>query len=96
MHLVRFSCLPIVTLVSLLLHCRRPRRFRESATSALSSGATVSFVSASADAVIDVRARILPVTRSPVCVAAVFDAVDAADNFSIVSECRCWNRLGRH
>ena len=49
-----------------------------------------------ADAVIAVRARILTVTCSPVCVAAVLDAVDAAVYFSIVSECRGWNRLGCH
>ena len=73
-----------------------PLRVRESSTSVLSSPVTVSLVSAPADAVITVRARILPVTRSPVCVAAVFDAVDAAIYFSIVFECRCWNRLGRH
>ena len=49
-----------------------------------------------ADAVIDVREPILPVTRFPVCVAAVLDAVNAEVYFSIVSECRGWNRLGSH
>ena len=67
-----------------------------SANAAPSSAATVSLVSALADAVIAVRAQILPVTRFPVCVAAVLNAIDAAVYFSIVSECRCWNRLGRH
>ena len=65
MHLVRFSCLPIVTLVSLLLHCRPPRRVRESATVTPSSAATVSLVIVPADAVIAVRARILLVLAPP-------------------------------
>ena len=88
MHHVRFSCLPIVTLVLMLLHFRAPLRVRESATFVLLSAVPVSLVSAHTDTVIAVRARILPVTRFPVCVAAVFDAVDAGVYFSIVSECR--------
>ena len=73
-----------------------PRRARESATSVISSTVTVSLVSVSAKAVIVDCAQFLPISRSPICVAAVLDAIDVAVYFLIVFECRCCNRVGRH
>ena len=37
-----------------------------------------------------------PSLDSPVCFAAVLDGADAAVYFSVESEYRCWNRLGRY
>ena len=88
MHLVRLSCLPIVTLILLYCIAVALRPVCESAASAPSSAATVSLVSVPADAVVAVRARILSVNRSPFCAAAVRNAAHASGLLSDICKCR--------
>ena len=78
MHLVRFSCLLIVTLVSLLLYFRRDLLSRHHLTRHCLCRWR------------HCGSRTSPsVTRFPVCVAAVLDAVDGTVYLSIVFKCRC-------